>query len=298
MDKVFWYKVLFWVLSLIPLGLTLFLVLRGSKKRESEKKLPFTDKLFRVAGKSTQQKADGLNEDLSDQFTYIFFFAMISTVVVILWRDHFIYLGCVLGLFIIASLFILRKFLRIARERRNYVMGALGERIVGDRLMRELLPKGYFVFHDLAFQAGYESREFNLDHVVIGKTGIFVVETKTRSKPKVGDDGYKAKVYENHIEFPNWKDFQSIRQARKNANSLEEKLQAYVKNSLKIQWMVALPGWYVTSLHPEARFVQNDKNLSKVILQYDSKVLTKEEIHALTGALAEMSKDVDCTPNS
>ncbi len=49
--------------------------------------------------------------------------------------------------------------------------GALAEERVAGRL--ENLPEGYYDFHDLDFNG------FNIDHVVVGPGGIFLIETKS-----------------------------------------------------------------------------------------------------------------------
>lgn len=59
------------------------------------------------------------------------------------------------------------------KESRNWYRGATGEQLVGADL--ESLPDDYHVFHDL--RASVNIAE-NIDHMVIGPTGIFVVETK------------------------------------------------------------------------------------------------------------------------
>lgn len=51
--------------------------------------------------------------------------------------------------------------------------GARGEETVEEKIMG--LPDGYESFHDLAFDG------FNIDHVVVGPTGVYVVETKSHN---------------------------------------------------------------------------------------------------------------------
>jgi hypothetical protein len=57
------------------------------------------------------------------------------------------------------------------RQRMNWRRGALGEHVVRDVL--ESLPESFAVLNDVATPCG------NLDHVVVGPTGVFAVETKT-----------------------------------------------------------------------------------------------------------------------
>ncbi|HVE92485.1 MAG TPA: nuclease-related domain-containing protein, partial [Actinomycetota bacterium] len=52
-----------------------------------------------------------------------------------------------------------------------WIKGARGEEAVG-RLLAELEPQGYRILHDIDTGRG------NLDHVVVGPTGVFAIETK------------------------------------------------------------------------------------------------------------------------
>jgi hypothetical protein len=64
-----------------------------------------------------------------------------------------------------------------------YGIGARGEEKVGAEL--EKLPASYVVFHDVKMP---RSRE-NIDHIVFGPTGVFVVETKAVAGSVTVDDG-------------------------------------------------------------------------------------------------------------
>lgn len=59
---------------------------------------------------------------------------------------------------------------RYERERMNWKSGAEGECVVASALDR--LPNAYVVFHDFNTARG------NFDHLVVGPTGIFAIETK------------------------------------------------------------------------------------------------------------------------
>lgn len=73
------------------------------------------------------------------------------------------------------------------RRYKNTKLGYLGERVVGEKL-NELLGQGYAVFHDVPAKG--EQKDFNLDHVAVGPSGVAVIETKTRRK-RPARPGYK-----------------------------------------------------------------------------------------------------------
>ena len=105
-------------------------------------------------------------------------------------------------------------FLRLMPKARNLVRGEKGELKVAETL-EDLRATGYSVFHDIK-REGY-----NIDHVVVGPAGLFVIETKFRS-------GY------GEIEFRNGEGLfvggkqeeqDALLQARRNARDMNRLLK-------------------------------------------------------------------------
>jgi len=61
----------------------------------------------------------------------------------------------------------------VARRYRDASQGAAGERETAKRLA--LLPASFTVLNDLTFSG------FNVDHVVVGPTGVWAIETKSQT---------------------------------------------------------------------------------------------------------------------
>lgn len=82
----------------------------------------------------------------------------------------FLLLACAFGYFIFWS----------ESRLRQYIKGARGEESVARIL--GFLPSSYRIFHGVALpRRGLLNRSINLDHVIIGPTGLYVVETKNWS---------------------------------------------------------------------------------------------------------------------
>jgi hypothetical protein len=83
------------------------------------------------------------------------------------------------------------------RGSKNWLQGAEGEHLAGVEL--DKLPEDYVVFHDF-HPAGKDGKpaKWNVDHIVIGPTGVFIVETKnysaSRVQPAASDKHTKANV--------------------------------------------------------------------------------------------------------
>jgi hypothetical protein len=100
---------------------------------------------------------------------------------------------------------------------KNLRLGLEGEVAVGQFLDEYCRERGYKVLHDL------QGDGFNVDHVLIGPGGIFAIDTKTHSKPTMGDpvityDGQSVLI-DGHAP-----DRDPIKQAKANARFVAELL--------------------------------------------------------------------------
>jgi len=114
------------------------------------------------------------------------------------------------------------------------------------QFLEKLREKGSQVFHDIP------SKGFNLDHVVIHESGIYVIETKTYSKPQRGE----SKVIFNgeSVSFNGHKENKKpIIQVNAAANWLAEMLLESTGRQFKIKPVVVFPGWYIEATS-EAKF--------------------------------------------
>lgn len=130
-----------------------------------------------------------------------------------------------------------RKMLRL-REGRN------GERIVAEHL-NQLIADGYTVFHDVpcGLKKG-KKMLFNIDHLLVGKKGIFAVETKTMRKVKGKKDEL---VFDGQqlLRFGKPLKHDSIAQAIGQAKWLDDKLFEVTDKRFNITPVVTFPGWFI-----------------------------------------------------
>ena len=204
-----------------------------------EKRSPLKDKPLRQAGQSTQEK---LNE-LFDEFGSHLLLMGITGTMFLTSLLAFIFpvtKGMMLGItgfyFVAACFYTVPNTVKLVRKAKSYKLGRDGERIVSENL-EPLHKEGAYVLHDLV------GGNFNLDHVVISERGVFVIETKTRSKrngnPKVTFDGEKVLIDGmKPIDDP-------LAQARANATWLKNLLKESTGKSYPVKPVVAFPGWWV-----------------------------------------------------
>ena len=171
---------------------------------------------------------------------------------------------------------------QIAALRR----GIEGEQATA-QLLSPLLAQGWTMLHDLPFKRG------NIDHVLVGPTGVYAVETKYRSKRSSlkGKDGVIAEYDGEAIRFAGGAvEKLPVQQAQAVASELSKFLRGRVGEEVPVVPVVALPGWYVkTTQRPSAggAYVINPKNtalFTKRNAQLDETMRTR-----VVTALAELA---------
>ena len=143
---------------------------------------------------------------------------------------------------VLVQLWLAWKLWNVLSRLRRFRLGYDAELAVGQALA-ELGGAGYRLFHDFPADSG----AFNLDHVVVGPGGVFLIETKGRAKPgrKAADASWEVKYDGQVLQFPGWRETQPLAQAQRNAEWLEKWLSGAVGQAIPVRPVVALPGWFV-----------------------------------------------------
>ena len=165
-------------------------------------------------------------------------------------------------------------------KARSLNLGIIGEVAVGQFLEEHLRPNGCQVLHDIPADG------FNIDHVVIGPTGVFTVETKTHSKPAKGCSSVKfdGKTVSVNGFKP---DRDPVVQAKAQAGWLFDLLERSTGRRIFVQPVVIYPGWFVEPMPSNADvWVLNEKVLPTFIGNAGGN-LTNEDVHLLAFHLAK-----------
>lgn len=228
----------------LPIYLALA-VLKVQERKAQQRLNPLTKGIFRPAGYSLYTQIDELRMDVMAKVVLIvylpplYFSAMSSS-------DVFTDTSTPLGTWVfagllmtIAEVFFVRKLINSFTQLRNLRLGHDCEVTVGQQL-DQLMQQGYRVYHDI--QAG----NFNIDHLVIGESGVYAVETKGRSKLEIADKKqFKVFLSEKTLTFPNGKDTESIKQAERQAEWVSAWLSKASGITIFAQPVVVVPGWFV-----------------------------------------------------
>jgi Nuclease-related domain len=179
------------------------------------------------------------------------------------------------------------KLVQAMRRAQHLRLGYEGELAVGQEL-NQLMSVGYRVYHD------FPADGFNVDHVVIGPTGVFAVETKARRKLVTGDGRADAQVeYTGQVlRFPSWSDRKTLDQTERQAQWLSRWLSSAVGESVPVRAAVALPGWFVTQTGRGDILVFNGKRPDTVFPKVRGTPMSPEMIQRIAHQVEAKCRDV------
>lgn len=178
-----------------------------------------------------------------------------------------------------------RKIRSLLEKCRCCRLGFEGERYVAEEL-NQLMADGFRVFHDVPFDT------YNIDHVLVGPTGVFVVETKTRRKPVSEQGGKKFNVSFDGktLHFPNCSETDAVEQIVRNKDSLSKWLSSATADRIEAYGILTIPGWWVEENEDTAVLCLNPKRVRGAVLRGKQGTLTPGEIQRASHQLAEKCK--------
>ena len=283
--------------ALIPVALLFWAIFSDKKKRVQESKRPFRRKLFRLPGEFAAQKAHELSEKGEVGLYGVAFTSAFAFLFILFTSLNSFAIGIILALLFLISALCLRSLHKNYTEFRSWSLGALGERVVGDQLMREFLPLGFKVYHDIQQTRGFDDRKFNYDHILVDHRGVFLIETKTRSK-KRGDqsaDAHKLTTSGDRINFPNGEfDLEIIPKLKENAEQLSESLSEFVASNVPVYPILVYPGWDVYhGTNVPTSPLCDSRDLLKETLKKPEKALNEKNLARVTNRLEELARNID-----
>lgn len=230
--------------------LVVMLIWRWRVNRRQERP-PFPDKLLRAPGETLRRRLDDFDSVLvatllGNTLLPVIVLAAGHGAAALLPGGAPWIIPATLALAAAALVVCSRRLMRVLGRRRNHYLGYFGERYVGECL-EQLRPAGHRIFHDVP--GGDGETAFNIDHVVVGRGGVFAIETKTRRKGRAegGKAGDRITFDGHRIIYPWGADTHGLAQARDHARWLEQHLQPLAgDDGLSVTPILTFPGWLVT----------------------------------------------------
>lgn len=257
-----------------------------ARKSSSDVRSPLTAPPLRNPGQSLDDEIHRLVDDkLTMSLLPAFAFLFAALLEWLRWWQQtkpnpLLYTLCAL----VATGYAAYQFFRIRRQVRQLKLARDGERAVGQYL-ETLRAKGYRVLHDVI------GENFNVDHVLIGRTGVFAVETKTYQKPAKGKPEicYDGK----HVTIAgHTPDRDPVIQGKAQAHWLQNILQESTGQRFVVRSVVLYPGWFVkqaSNPHHENVWILNPRMLP-AFLEHQSAQLSEEEAQMATYHLSRFMR--------
>lgn len=199
---------------------------------------PLKGKPLRNPGQSLDEEIDTLiNDKLLMSLLYPSLFWLITAVQFIQeWRPvkHLAIWFAFAALLL--SIWAVIRFFRLKKQIVALRLGRDGEKAVG-QFLEGLREGGARVFHDVPGEG------FNLDHVVISQRGLFVVETKTWSKPF---PEARVSLIDGVLRTAGQRpDRDPIAQVRAQMSWLARVLEESTGKRFPVRGALVFPGWFV-----------------------------------------------------
>jgi Nuclease-related domain len=256
-------------LCLLPIVLVLAVIFRKRQERRAFSCAPFNELVRRPAGETLRIKLESLDEKLTDDILGLILFPMLMLFVLFFMHSKdWISTLAVFMISAASSAFFGIRIYKLACSRANYRLGFEGERFVGEELCR-LIAHKFEIYHDVPFDG------FNIDHVLVGPRGVFIVETKTRRKPlsESGDKKFRVAFDGKMLQWPWGADSYGIEQAKNNAKTLSTWLSSATGESVRTTPILTLPGWMVDRKAPtNGIYVVNPKEIFGVCSTQPEKI--------------------------
>lgn len=243
-------------------------------KRRAKLRSPIKGKLLRDPGQSLDAEIDRIIYDRALRWIVVMVvLAMLAAQEWIRWyakTPPSPILISILALFtVLVGAYRLTGYIR---QLKRLALGRDGERAVGQELDK-LRGQGFEVIHDIPGEG------FNIDHVVIGRTGIYTVETKTNRFP----EGRRPELTcsgEGILLNGRLMDRSPIPQCKAQAAWLRSLLNESTGKTFAVQPVAAFPGWFVSPDCNERSgvWILNPRALRSFIEQQRER-LSPEETH-------------------
>ena len=261
------------------------------KKRKRDS--PFTQDFLRAPGQSSGEKIEYLNGKIGRHFALLIALPLLLSSFYLahlyIYKTEFnpmlIQIVMLAGAGL--SAYFLVKTLKLAKERRMARQGYEGKIAVGRELDR-LVLEGNHVYHD------FPAEDSNIDHIVVGRSGIFAVATGARSKPAATNRTDDATVEYNGkiLMFPNGDDYKTVAQAERQASWISEWISKAIGEQVAARAIVALPGWFVKRTSAEGISVVNPQQFPSLFKHINPRYLTDEMISDIVHQLDRKYREV------
>jgi hypothetical protein len=284
--------------AFVPMIVLLLAITIDRRSRKRSEKPPQTEKLLRPPGYSLSIRLDETVDKIVDAMLFACLLCCLAGVSIILTVQLLAAHAPVLWLapavvllagFSGAGIWATLRAFRHYRIAQDYRLGLRGEQAVAEAL-NDAADCGFRAFHDLQ-----TDKLGNIDHVVAGPRGVFLIETKARRRRKSRNRqpehvvAYDGKT----LQFPWGYDAEAVPQAERNARWLSNYLTKKTGENVAVQPLVVLPGWFVEQGKGNFNVKAMPATYLTSFLRREAEKLGAAQVRRIITALDEKCRDVE-----
>lgn len=237
------YEFVLSAIVLVSLLLPFSLIITVFKKRAK-------DRITTLEFELLNNPAQSLRDAMLDQSTiFIRSISFIPLVLLLLGVNFIIYLivrpGESIVILAIVSIlllvgvtyFLVNRARKAASVMRELKSNSECKEAVAQELSK-LLPLGFKVYHD------FSAEKFQIDHIAIGPTGVFAIETVYRPQ-SIAESENRIVFDGKTLEFPSWNEDEPVDKVKKQAEWLSRWIESASGVPQSVIPVLAFPGWQV-----------------------------------------------------
>lgn len=243
-------------------GVVALVVLYGLKQQSGERA---GCNLLRLPGESLRIRLARLGATLEFYVMLLFLSLLLPALPISIWQrvcetPHQFITGWVV-FFLLISIglvaFLLDRVFRLLLKRRSVLRAYECELAVGQEL-NMLMRQGCVVYH------GFPGDDFDIDHILIGPSGVYAIESLNRDKPekRLSEIGNRVYYDGRVLLFPDGQEIEIVTRAKKQAAWLADWLTKVVGDPVSVKGIVYLPGWTVETSGRHEISVVNEQSTS------------------------------------
>ncbi|MCH4565307.1 NERD domain-containing protein [Halomonas sp. EGI 63088] len=292
-----WLEYLLPLIFLFPLAATAVIVLALRNLHDARVRSPFDAHTLREPGQA-------LRDRLDRAFAGLFLDGALGPIVTLAplvygmgrmlfasqqnWIEWALYGALSTVLVLVFCLLLIRDFQRIRRLK----LGLACELAVGQELETLIRPEAhpYYVFHDVPTDS------YTIDHVAVTPHGVFVVETRARTRPFTPDgrEINVVSVERERLRFPGWSERAPLLKTRQATRWLAAWLQKRTGRRVPVMGVLTLPGWDIdTSEAASDLLVISGEDLSERLIRTHLGEIDDATHGAVIAALLERAARLD-----
>ena len=237
----------------------------------------FNDSIMREAAQRFRDEYNRLSASQSIYLGGILVFAMLFAAAYLLQAEQLFagyptwQLSLLLGFLLLAAMFAVYKIVFTFRAARRARLLRDASLAIGHEL-QQLSSASTRLFHDVETSAGV------IDHVVIGRQGIYAVNVIARRS----SEGASARILENRVRFSASEEQISVVPDLAKNSRLAKHFTQLIGQAVRVRSVIAVPGWETPEQADERHLVVNERNVAMLLGWKDkSDLLMDDDVQIL-----------------